>query len=165
MKTDDEDVWGDEPAPTEEELEAARALAESLERGGAPAPGSLAETALRVRATVASAAPLEPRLVTLGIEEGLARRRRSRRLVAASAFAAAAIALVGVLGTLAVRRATLSGLALEGTVAAPPAMSELRFEAFPEGQRASERVDRMARAASADWLSAELARASSEAGR
>jgi hypothetical protein len=149
-----EPLFDDDPEPTAEELAAARALAEELDGARAPAPGSLGEVALRVRATVSEQAPLPVRVVSSGVDEGLARRRRVRRRVAFSALAAAAVAVAGFLGTFAVEGPAVPPAApsLEA-----PALREVRFAPLPEGERASERVDRLARAASADWLGAALA--------
>ena len=160
----DEGPFHDEPPPTEDELAAARTLAAALDGEAEPAPGSLAELARAARASASSASatsepPLSLALVSRAIDEGLARRRRTRARVAVTAFAAAALAIAGLvtLGPSADLEApqTEAGAALPTLTSAPQAP-------LPEGERTSERVDRLARLASADWLAAELAVARSE---
>ncbi len=160
----DQGPFHDEPPPTEEELAAARALADELDGARRPSRGSLAETALAARAAVRDEAPLDRSIVRRGVEEGLARRRRASRTVAITAFAAAAIAVAGLVVTQAAGVLWLvgSGGSAGATISVPiaaPTLSALRVEPFPEGQRTSERVDRMARLAASDWWTDEVAAA------
>jgi hypothetical protein len=152
----DEGPFEDEAPPTEEEIAAARALAAAIDGEADPPPGSLAELARAARASVRDEPPLAREVISRSIDEGLARRRRARARVALGAFAAAAIAIAGF-------------VALQPTVdrPPPPTAGELALPALlsppqvplREGERTSERSDRLARLASADWLAAEVAAA------
>jgi len=160
----DQGPFHDEPPPTEEELAAARALADELDGARPPSRGSLAETALAARAAVRDEPPLDRAIVRRGVDEGLARRRRTSRAVAFTALAAAAIAVAGLV---IMQGAGILQLAGSGGSAGPttsppiaaPALTALRIEPFPDGQRTSERVDRMARLAASDWWADEVAAA------
>jgi hypothetical protein len=95
-------------------------------------------------------------VISRSIDEGLSRRRRTRVRVALSAFAAAAIAIAGffALQPTADRPAPTT----EGELAVPALLSPPQAP-LREGERTSERTDRLARLASADWLAAEVAAA------
>jgi hypothetical protein len=160
----DEGPFHDEPPPTEEELAAARALAAALDGETEPAPGSLAELARAARASASSASatrepPLSRAVVSRAIDEGLSRRRRTRTRAALAAFAAAALAVAGFVG--------LSPMADHATpqpvqALTLPALSVPRERPLTDTERTSDRADRLARLASADWLAAELAVARAE---
>lgn len=152
----DEGPFEHEPPPTEEEIAAARALADALDGKADPAPGSLADLARAAQASVREQPPLARAVITRSIDEGLARRRRTRARVALSAFAAAAIAIAGffALRPTADRPAPTT----EGELALPALLSPPQAP-LREGERTSERTDRLARLASADWLAAEVATA------
>ncbi len=162
----DEGPFSDEAPPTEEELAAARALAAELDGARDPSRGSLAELARAARATVRSETPLAADVVRRGIEAGLAKKRGAQRRVALVSFAAAAIALAGFVA-LANPFAShdVVDRDLTNVVIESPGLSHLPITPFTEGQRTSDRVDRMARLASEDWLAEQIARASREGER
>ena len=138
----------DDPEASDEERREAEALARALD-GRAPAErGSLAELALRVRATTRGAAPLDPAVRRDAVGRALraAAARRAWRVVAVAAVAVAG----AVAGT-----AALSG---------PPPLryggpASTAFDApFEEGAPPAERLDRLARARSRDYFAAWLER-------
>lgn len=135
----------DEPEPTEAELEAAAALRDALEHHAAN-HDALARWA---RDEVATQAPLTPSFVTRAVDEGLVRRRARRRVAVGATFvtsvALAAAVVLGVMG--APRGAT--DAATRAALSTP----------LPEGESASERLDRLARAATHDWLTARASEA------
>jgi hypothetical protein len=162
----DEGPFSDEAPPTEEELAAARALAAELDGAGDPARGSLAELARAARATTRDEAPLSADVVRRGVEAGLAKKRTAQRRVAFVSFAAAAIALIGFV-TLASPFASRDVVESDrpSPTVGPLELTRLPRAPFPEGQRTSDRIDRMARLASEDWLADQLARDGRESAR
>lgn len=154
----DEGPFSDEAPPTEEELAAARALAAELDGANDPARGSLGELANAARASVRDEPALSLDVVRRGVEAGLAKKRSAQRRVAFVSFAAAAIALIGfvALASPFASRDVVESDLPRPTVG-PPELTGLPSAPFPEGQRASDRVDRMARVASEDWLAEQIA--------
>lgn len=149
----DQGPFHDEPPPTDDELRAARALADELDGASPPTRGSLAETALIARAASREEPPLDRAIVRRGIEEGSVRRRRSTRVIAFTTFAAAAVALAGLVVTRAVWPAAPQAPPI---TTPPPSLTVLAPAPFPEGQRTSERVDLMAHLAAGDWIAAQV---------
>ncbi|MBN8611372.1 MAG: hypothetical protein J0L92_12335 [Deltaproteobacteria bacterium] len=162
----DEGPFSDEAPPTEEELAAARALAAELDGAGDPTRGSLAELARRARATTHDQPPLSADVVRRGVEAGLAKKRTAQRRVAFVSFAAAAIAVIGfvALASPFTSRDVVESDLPSPTVG-PPELTGLPSAPFPDGQRTSDRLDRMARLASEDWLAEQIAREGRQAAR
>lgn len=158
----DEGPFSDEAPPTEEEIAAARALADELDGARDPSRGSLAELARAARATVRDEPALSAGVVHHGVEAGLAKKRGAQRRVALVSFAAAAITL---LGFVALANPFASSDAVVVDAPASLGLTPLPHTPFTEGQRSSDRVDRMARLAREDWLAAEVARAREDGGR
>lgn len=154
----DEGPFSDEAPPTEEEIAAARALAAELDRARDPSRGSLGELARAARATVRDEEPLSADVVRRGVESGLAKKRSAQRRVAFVSFAAAAIALIGFV---ALASPFASRDVVESDLPRPTVgaleLTRLPSAPFPEGQRTSDRLDRMARLASEDWLAEQIA--------
>lgn len=162
----DEGPFSDEAPPTEEEIAAARALAAELDGARDPSRGSLGELARAARATVRDEESLSADVVRRGVEAGLTKKRSAQRRVAFVSFAAAAIALIGFV---ALANPFASRDVVEPDLANPtvglPELTRLPSAPFPDGQRTSDRLDRMARLASEDWLADQLAREGRESAR
>ena len=146
----------DEPEPTEEELRAAAELARALDAKRDPAPGSDAAFAAALKAT-RRPEPLAGERKAQAIERAMVRgasasraRTRSRWLAAAAAVLLAASLPIGW---------ALSGVgAREGAGSTAPSAAfggptDALFAApFPDEQRASERMDRIATARAHDYF-------------
>ena len=140
----------DEPEPTEEELRAAEELARALDAKMDPAPGSDAAFAVALRATrqksVVDVAPIVERAVARGAR---ASRGRTRRiwLVAAAALLAVSLPVGWV-----ARYAPAPAPVVMPTFGGP---TDAIFAApFPDAQRASERMDRIATTRAHDYFAA-----------
>lgn len=145
-----------EPEPTEEELRAAAELARALDAKADPAPGSDAAFAAALRAT-RKAEPLADDAKARAIDRAMARGRSAARSRTRTRWlAAAAVALLA--ASLPLGWALTSGGGEPG-----PAPSAIVFggptdalfaEPFPDEQRASERMDRIATARAHDYFAA-----------
>lgn len=155
------DPMDDEPEPTEEELRAAAELARALDAKGDPAPGSDAAYASALRATRGMGAKLEPAEASRAVERALARGARGARTrgrVRWLAVAAAALFAVAIPVGLAMQHRDASG---GTTTTTPPRVlsfggpTDAIFGApFEDGQRPSERMDRIANVRAHDYFAA-----------
>ncbi len=139
----------DEPEPTEEELRAAEELARALDAKADPAPGSDAAFAAAIRATrrksPVDVAPIVDRALDRGTRAARG-RARGRWLVAAAALLALSLPIGW-----AVTRPAPTPVAVP-TFGGP---TDAIFAApFPDAQRASERMDRIATTRAHDYFAA-----------
>jgi len=140
-----------EPEPTEEEVRAAAELARALDAKDDPAPGSDAAYAAALRATIDRAATTSH---AGAVERALARgarasraRTRGRWLVAAAALLAISVPIGWTISHDAREVAAASvvfGGPTDAIFGAP----------FEDGQRASERLDRIAQTRAHDYFAA-----------